>query len=78
MTRGRSSEPFVADASRKVYVTPAYYELAYGRGLLTVREWARHDKIRSMWHNDTLYVHFDDCRKMDADTPTRQRTSKTA
>lgn len=77
MGRGKVSEPFAVDADRKVYVTPAYFELAYGRNLLTVREWARQGKVRTMWHADTLYVHFDDCRKLDRDTPKRQRATNT-
>lgn len=77
MVRGKQAEPYAHDNERKVYVTPAYFELVYGRGLLTVREWARHNKIRSMWHADTLYVHLDDCVKMHANTPTRQRSQQT-
>lgn len=76
--RGRTGEPYALDGQRKVYVTPAYFEITYGRGLLTVREWARRGKVRSFWHNDTLYVHLDDCIKTDADTPKRQRTAKEA
>jgi hypothetical protein len=72
----RQAEPFVTDEARKVFVTPAYYELTYGRNHSTVRKWADKQQVRSMWSGDVFYVHLDDCRKLDAKCATQDRRKK--
>lgn len=76
--RGRTGEPYLLVEQRKVYITPAYFELETGRDLRTVRDWARKQQVRSFWHHDTLYVHLGDCRRMHEDTPQQERSTKEA
>lgn len=79
MSRGRdtSDDPYLQDDQRRVYVTPAYFEVVHGRSLRTVRHWARTDRVRTMWHNGTLYVHLQDCLTVDRDTPKQRRAART-
>ena len=67
------TEPFTVDPERRVYVTPAYYELTYGRNHRTVRDWIRQGKVRSMWSGDVLYAHLADCRRLDAECAKQDR-----
>ena len=71
-------EPYTADRAGRVWVTPAYYDLIYGRNLRTVRDWARRREVRAFWHNDQMYVHLTDCRKLDAETPKQERKTRHA